>query len=272
MVKFLMLVLFVIPAWGGTQLLPINGKTKDSTFISDISTIELAKQFNKVVIIDVRSSFEYKVIHIQGAFNVPVAHINFISDLKTTLKHKKDIAVAFYCNGIKCGKALRAANLAHNNGFSQIYIYKKGVFEWTDQYPERTSLMGKIPARSENIISMLQFKSHLLKPKKFLRAVKKDSKAFLIDIRDAIQKQHTPNFGVKISNFTQDHLSKLLALKSFQKHTKDKNFYIFDNVGAQVRWLQYYLKKYGKQNYYFLEGGIDNLISQSKVKRRLEQK
>lgn len=31
---------------------------------------------------------------------------------------------------------------------------------------------------------------------------------------------------------------------------------VYDNVGKQVRWVQYYFEKHGITDYYFLKGGV----------------
>lgn len=40
-----------------------------------------------------------------------------------------------------------------------------------------------------------------------------------------------------------------------KKANQDMTLLIFDQVGKQVKWLQYYLEEYGYENYHFLEGG-----------------
>ena len=52
-----------------------------------------------------------------------------------------------------------------------------------------------------------------------------------------------------------------MASISFQDIHKVKNenrpLYIYDAVGKQVRWLQYYLEAEKISNYYFMKGGAN---------------
>ena len=45
-------------------------------------------------------------------------------------------------------------------------------------------------------------------------------------------------------------------LKYFERARKrGKTLLIYDEVGKQVRWLQYTLERYGIEQYYFMQGG-----------------
>ena len=42
----------------------------------------------------------------------------------------------FYCNGIKCGRSAKAAQIAIDCGYTDVYLFRKGMEEWQEkQYP-----------------------------------------------------------------------------------------------------------------------------------------
>ncbi|GEM_PF-7110932 len=43
---------------------------------------ELARDFDRYFVVDVRSPYEYRVIHMQGAVNVPLAEADFVDRMK----------------------------------------------------------------------------------------------------------------------------------------------------------------------------------------------
>ena len=51
-----------------------------------------------------------------------------------------------------------------------------------------------------------------------------------------------------------------------KKVNQDKHLFIFDQVGKQVRWLEYYLVENGYQNYTFLKGGATSVLKVQKYK------
>ena len=51
-----------------------------------------------------------------------------------------------------------------------------------------------------------------------------------------------------------------------KKVKRDKTLLIFDQVGKQVRWLEYYLVANGYKNYYFLAGGATSVLKAQKYK------
>ncbi|HEU0265195.1 MAG TPA: rhodanese-like domain-containing protein, partial [Geobacterales bacterium] len=73
----------------------------------------------------------------------------------------------------------------------------------------------------------------------------------VIDIREPFQRQEIPDLP-KMRNIPSDRLVQLLASHEF----KGKQLLIFDAVGKQVEWLQYYLVNYGYKNYSFLDSGV----------------
>ena len=52
-----------------------------------------------------------------------------------------------------------------------------------------------------------------------------------------------------------------------KKVHRDKSLLIFDQVGKQVRWLEYYLVANGYKNYKFLAGGATSVLQDQEYKK-----
>lgn len=215
-----------------------------------ISTDALNKEYSQAVIVDVRSDLEYDVIHINKAIHVPMAQSSFIKDLEKARAKDDDKPMVFYCNGHTCAKAYEAAEQAMQASFKNTFTYDAGIHDWVKAHPEKTTLMGITPAPKNKLISS----DSLAKRKLTLAEFKKRAespKAVVVDIREPIQRKVIPQFA-KIRNIPSDRLLSLLQQGEF----KNNELLIFDAVGKQVEWLQYYLEKYGYKNYSFLKDGV----------------
>ena len=46
---------------------------------------------------------------------------------------KKTTPALFYCNGIKCGRSVRAVRIALKCGYKDVYWFRGGFEEWTEK-------------------------------------------------------------------------------------------------------------------------------------------
>lgn len=215
-----------------------------------VSTETLSKDYNQSVIVDVRSDLEYDVIHINKAVHIPVAQATFIKDLEKVRGKDSDKSVIFYCNGHTCAKAYEAAEQAMDASFKNVFAYDAGIHDWVKVHPEKTTLMGVTPAPKNKLISKEALAKKKISMDEFKRRAEA-GKAVVIDIREPVQRKVIPSFP-KLRNVPSDRLLPLLAKGEF----KGNDLLIFDAVGKQVEWLQYYLEKYGYSNYSFLKDGV----------------
>lgn len=218
--------------------------------INTISTEILHDKYDDVVIVDVRSKLEYDVIHISKALHIPVADRTFIRDLEKAVGKEGKMPTVFYCNGHSCAKAYEAAELAMEWKFKKIFAYDSGVGDWVASFPEKTTLLGTSPAPVNKLLSPDALAKRKISSKEF----KKRSlgrRAVVIDIREPFQRKLVPSFR-NLRNIPSDQLLRFLERGEF----KGKELLIFDAVGKQVEWLQYYLEKFGYSNYYFLKDGV----------------
>ncbi len=238
----------------GQQLLaegfPLRKKYPD---LKTIETSELKSTYKDHPIVDVRSRFEFDVIRMNEAINIPVSKSSFYNKLIRASK-STDESIVFYCNGVTCAKSYKAAKIAQDKGFKNVKVYDAGIFAWAKAHNDLATLMGSTPVESSKLLSKDQFAKRTLEIEAFKKKVG-ESNVVLIDIRDPKQRQKTPDFSVSPEKLDLDRFAKKLEKGQLDKW-KGKTLLIFDAVGKQVKWLQYHLEKNGFKSYYFLKDGV----------------
>jgi rhodanese-related sulfurtransferase len=217
--------------------------------VSVISTDELAKRFNEVLVIDVRSKYEFETLHIKDAVSVPLGTGFGEAVAKLRAQHKKPFV--FYCNGKTCHKSYDAVLLAVKARLDDLYAYDAGIFDWAKAKPEQTVLLGHSPIRSTELIDEKDFKTRLLEPKDFSARV--GDKSIVLDVRDRAQRD-TALFPFKEQRAQLSEMKKIETVIEQAKAQK-KTLLVYDQTGKQVQWFQYYLENQGIKDYYFMKGG-----------------
>jgi rhodanese-related sulfurtransferase len=89
---------------------------------------DLVAKTPNLVILDNRKQEDYAAGRIEGAIRLIDTDVN----AETLAQHvkSKDTPVLFYCNGVKCGRAAKAAAKAVQLGYSKVYYYALGMDEW----------------------------------------------------------------------------------------------------------------------------------------------
>ena len=225
----------------------------------DVKFIELAdlykrKARDEVVIVDARSNYEFETLRIKDAINIPVANKTFEQDIKK-LRKKTDKTIVFYCNGHRCMKSYIAAKRCMQVDIKDVVAFDAGIFDWTKKYPKQAVLLGTSPVNPSKLIASKHFKSKLLDPDKFSEFILgAQDKRIVIDVRDKFQRAGI-GFYPGIERWAAlDDRKKLQGYIEKAKR-ENKTLFIYDEVGKQVRWLQYALEKAGVKNYYFMEKG-----------------
>jgi rhodanese-related sulfurtransferase len=96
--------------------------------------IEKVMEIPELVMIDSRITADRKEGYIEGSVSLPDIDTD-CETLAATIT-TTSTPVLFYCNGIKCGRSARAANIALDCGYTEIYWYRNGMMEWQEkQYP-----------------------------------------------------------------------------------------------------------------------------------------
>ncbi len=215
-----------------------------------------------------RSKEEFDVIHINKALHLPVTKADFLTSLEKVRAKDGAADIAFYCNGHTCAKSYKAAQMALEQAFQNIYCFDAGIFEWASTYPDKGTLLGKSPVATDKLISAADLNARKIEFADF-KAKSAASNAIVIDLRDPFQRSKDATLAQNknvdlagIRNIPMDRLTGLLKKGEF----KDKQLLIFDAVGKQVDWLQYHLEDGGYSNYYFLAKGVLSAADAGAVK------
>lgn len=219
-----------------------------------IELTDLYTKLHTVTIVDTRSKLEFETLRIKGAINIPVASDSFEKEI-LKLRSQSNNTIVFYCNGRSCMKSYHAVKKSLAVGVRDVYAYDAGIFEWTIAHPEVSVLLEQNPVNKKSLISKGEFQKRLLNPDNFsTKLMDLGSQAMVIDVRDKYQRLGVGFYPGKERWASLDDLKKV---EKFIKKAKDSNktLFIYDEVGKQVRWLQYALEKHGLKNYYFMDKG-----------------
>ena len=213
------------------------------------------------IIIDVRSTIEYNVIHPVDSLHIPVARMDFVKKVKALAAANSGKKIAFYCNGTTCLKSYVATRKAMQAGIENVVAYDGGIPEWVMLYPEKTLLLGKVVTDPEKqVIPKAEFKKKAI-PFEAFKAAAADAGGLVIDVRDTIQRsKELPGLGKTL----KIPLDKFIPNFVEKKRNQGKPLYVFDQVGKQVRWLEYYLVAHGYTHYKFLKGGATGVLKEQK--------
>lgn len=221
-----------------------------------ISTEDLHRGFEQSIIVDARTPYEYETLRIKGAINIPLKLNNekFIAKIQG-LRSASDRPIIFYCNGHSCMKSYKATRKAILYAKADnVYAYDAGVFDWAKQHPELAELLGNSPVNPEQLISRERFEKHLMPAVDFIKTA--GDKAVIVDIRDRIQRDGFYIFSGHENSIPLNEKDRLQAIIRQAKNDR-RPLYIYDAVGKQVRWLQYYLEAEKITDYYFMKGGAN---------------
>ncbi len=224
-----------------------------------VQTLSLEQLYEKiandeVIVVDVRSEYEYQTLKILNAINIPVGKKSFPGKLKE-LRATTTKDIVFYCNGRSCYKSYKAGSKAINYNVKNCYSYDAGVFEWALAYPEQSALLGKTPIVKDSVISKDEFKSRQLSPKEFEEKALAEN-GIIYDVRDIEQRRGSSGlFMFRDKNVDLDNTKKLEKI-ILNAVANDSTLYFYDQKGKQVRWLQYTLESHDLKNYYFMKGGV----------------
>jgi len=229
--------------------------------VSVIELDELFRRLDEVIVVDVRSSYEYETLRIKGAINIPLSSKTFVSRMRK-LRMSDTRPIVVYCNGKTCMKSYKAARKCAVNKIDNVHSYDAGVMDWARTYPEHAELLGKSPLDPKKLISSKEFKQHLLSPDAYGEHVA-NSPAIVLDVRDRFQREALSIFVGRERRAYLDDKKKLDDYINKAKR-EGKTLLVHDAAGKQVRWLQYYLKDKGLTSYYFMEGGVAAYYDQLK--------
>lgn len=221
--------------------------------VKHISIEQLYGRRNDVVIVDVRSAYEYQTLRIANAVNISLADANF-SEQMAALRKQDPRQIVVYCNGKTCMKSYKAARKCQLENIDDVVAYDAGIMDWAQKYPDATLLLDVKLTDPKKLISKAHFKRHTLSPDAFGdRMASTDD--IVLDVRDRFQREGLSIFVGREFRVYLDDTKRLDRYLNKAKR-ENKGLLIYDAAGKQVRWLQYYLESKGIKNYYFMDGGI----------------
>lgn len=249
---FLALLMFVVPAVQANDEFPGRSLYLD---VQHIELADLAERYDDVIIVDVRSKYEYDTLHIGKALHVSLGASDFVEQMQKLRDDNPDKPIVTYCNGKTCMKSYKAARKAQQRGVDNILCFDAGIMDWAQNQPERSVLLGESPMDPDKLISKSEFKSHLLDPEEFIGSNSGD-KVMIVDARDPLQRAGNALF------MGREHRAPLADEKKVGEIIKTavqngSTMYIYDEAGKQVRWLMYRLEQQEVKDYYFMKGGAN---------------
>ncbi|MDM7322412.1 MAG: rhodanese-like domain-containing protein [Gammaproteobacteria bacterium] len=219
-----------------------------------IETRDLTAKFDQYTIVDVRSPFEFDIMRIKGAHNIPVAQPDFADKVKA-LHEKSGKPMVFYCNGHTCEKAYQAAIKARQMAkVEQAIAYDGGIFDWAKNNPKLTQLLDKPELDPKALIAEDKFKAHLLEPQEFIDRAQAHPAAPIIDLRDTFQSDAISLFATRDIRTGFD-IPKLRAILNEAKQ-KGHTVFIYDAAGRQIKNVQYLVEDIGLKDYFFMKDGM----------------
>jgi len=234
----------------------------------DVAVIEiddLHRRLGDVIVVDVRSAYEYETLHIKGASNIKLSHKDFATKLKE-LRKDQEKTLVLYCNGGTCKKSYKAVRKAKKGNISNVVAFDGGIYNWASKYPANSVLLGHSPMRAGAFINNKNFKGRMLGAVAF--ETRMGARAQVLDIRDRAQRD-TQLFPFKEKRAQLDEIDRLKTLV-LQAKRSGRTLLIYDKVGKQVRWFQYFLEKQGVRNYYFMKGGSEGYYEAKLGKFRIK--
>lgn len=99
-----------------------------TTLVSAEKVIDLFDELDELVILDARKDADWNKGHIPDAVHL----VNTKTDAASlaAIIETKATPVIIYCNGIKCDRSVKSAQIALDNGYTNIYWFRGGIEEW----------------------------------------------------------------------------------------------------------------------------------------------
>jgi rhodanese-related sulfurtransferase len=92
------------------------------------SLIELAYTHPELIVIDSRVSDDRRLGYIEDSISLPDEQTSCKTLNKVT--SDKSHLLVFYCNGIKCGRSMKAIKIAQHCQYQNLYWFRGGFQEW----------------------------------------------------------------------------------------------------------------------------------------------
>lgn len=228
--------------------------------VKTIDTEHFLKIYFDAIIIDVRSRFEFDVIHINKAKHVSLTKGDFIDTIKRYRALVSETPLILYCNDSASASAFRAALLVQSTGYQNVFVYDAGVFPLLTLAPEKITLMATTPAQPDLIIPSNYYEKVRIDFEEFRKRSLRIG-TLIIDIRDVYENTQVPRIG-GIRHIPMESFLKAVSNRIWA----EKKLLIFDRTGEKTQLLQYFLQANGYFDYAFLRGGMEGLDKNTQLR------
>ena len=107
---------------------------KGTVKVNAEGVVELVEKYENLVVVDSRITADRKQGYIEGSIGLPDIDTSCDS-LAKTIPSKANPSL-FYCNGVKCGRSVKAIKIAVGCGYSKLFWFRGGYAEWLEKgYP-----------------------------------------------------------------------------------------------------------------------------------------
>ncbi|MEN8256330.1 MAG: rhodanese-like domain-containing protein [Thermodesulfobacteriota bacterium] len=220
-----------------------------------IGSPELNEIFDLASLIDCRSRFEYDILRMKNAVQVPAATL-VRGDLDWLRKRNPRKAIVFYCNADTCSRSLSVFGQAEKWGVRNIYLSRPGIREWAKEHPDKVLYFGKILGNDNEDLDRLfapdQSQSNPLAPSKLVAASRQPG-VLAVDIRDIVEGDQYTITLANLQHYPVDRLVKFI--KSGSRKVVGKKIFSLDAEGCQSSWRQFLFADLQVPDYLFLKGG-----------------
>lgn len=131
LIKIVLRAIVLACVWTSLVHAATPEQIEGATRVSAEEFIELYSTYPDLVVIDSRIRANRKHGYIEGSLSLPDTKTNCTSLAELIRQH--DTPVAFYCNGVKCGRSATAVRLALECGYQRVFWFRGGFEEWKEK-------------------------------------------------------------------------------------------------------------------------------------------
>lgn len=223
--------------------------------VRTLATRELKSRFQDVLFVDVRSRFEFDVVHITGSVSVPwTGNDDEFARLAGASQDKTLVLVGGDSGDTR---PFRIALSPLFQGAARPRVYEAGVLAWIDACPEKTVFMGSLPADPGRVLPDQVHGKRLLDAEAFIRAAAGPG-VLVIDVRNSFQPARALHFG---STVVQRISMEAFLEAAGCRIWSEKKLLVIDDDGSRLLWLHWFLQAGGYIDLGFLKGGAASLSS-----------
>jgi rhodanese-related sulfurtransferase len=220
--------------------------------VQTISLRELWNLFHEVRVVDVRTRFEFDVVHIRDSLHRPLSGDQTRDAGDGLADLARGTTLVFTGNDPHDTRPFTAALEALGQGIP-VRVNRQGVLAWTDAFPSRSVLMGSCPADPEAVLPNAVHRRRLIGPGEFPGATGLPN-TLCIDIRSAYDRAPLPG-RIPVRTIPMEAFLEAVGCRVWS----EKTLILLDRDSSRLPWLHRFLQAAGYDDLLFLEGGTQAL-------------